>query len=439
MHRDVSPSNLLIRPDGTAILSDFGVSKPLSGPAAETHTQAIKGKVHYFAPETLTRKVNDARTDLFSIGVTLFEAVTGEVPFGGDTIFVIYEQIVNGRRKPVTELRADCPKELVAIIDRLLETEADARFQNAVELLRALPPLPAAARLELGELVRAIGTRRRSEESRLDKDDPPAVPETAPLPDEDPAASSPDPEPAEPASSEDDAPAPQAVITAAPAAARAGVRPDLVRKFLFALAILVLVFAGSATFLFVLFSGDDPAPTARPSAPATSEAESTVASAGPETLSETDEPETDQTETDQTETESATEETDDEPEESSAAPEPPAEAEAPAEAETEPTPAQPRERPVRRRPIPESGPALAEAHQHLRRGDRGSAIRILAAEGRSPEERALLIDLYRSTGRTELMLRNMHSFVRRFPRAPQTPEFRREMRIYGWPPRRRTR
>ncbi len=154
VHRDISPSNFLVTPEGTVALTDFGIAKALTHD--HTKTDLIKGKLHYFAPETLTSRVNDPRTDLFAVGVTAYRAVTGALPYDGDTEFLILQRIVGDERKPVHELRPDCPPELVAIIDRLLAREPAARFQSARELLEVLPAVASRSKLALGNLVRAL-------------------------------------------------------------------------------------------------------------------------------------------------------------------------------------------------------------------------------------------------------------------------------------------
>lgn len=152
IHRDFSPGNLIVTPEGACLLTDFGIAKPLV--RDYTKTDSIKGKLRYFAPETLVHQVYDVRTDLFAVGVTIYRAVTGIHPFDGDADFLTLQRIVAGEREPVKALRPDCPDDLVGIIDKLLMTDPAQRFQSVLELSDALRPVAARTRRELGALAR---------------------------------------------------------------------------------------------------------------------------------------------------------------------------------------------------------------------------------------------------------------------------------------------
>lgn len=152
VHRDVSPSNVLVSRAGEIKLTDFGIAR-VAGGAQHTATGVIKGKVPYMPPEYIEHGRFDARGDLFALGVMLFELLSGERPFDGESDLDTLRRIVSGVRRP---LSVAAPAELVACIERLIATDISRRFASARDLLAALPAIPVnATRRELAELVRA--------------------------------------------------------------------------------------------------------------------------------------------------------------------------------------------------------------------------------------------------------------------------------------------
>jgi eukaryotic-like serine/threonine-protein kinase len=156
VHRDVSPSNILLSLAGEVKLTDFGIAKAFGSPGL-TRSGAVKGKIPYIAPEYARTGLADPRADLFSLGVTLYELLVGERPFRGRNDVEILERIIRGEHEPVSARAPHVPAELADIVERLLEPDPDARFADAEALLRALRELapPATARSILQELVRA--------------------------------------------------------------------------------------------------------------------------------------------------------------------------------------------------------------------------------------------------------------------------------------------
>lgn len=157
-HRDVSPSNVLVSRAGELKLSDFGIAKAV-GPVADglkTRTGVIKGKVPYLPAEYQLTGRFDARSDLFALGVLLFECLAGERPFAGVTDLDTCHRIITGRHPSLATLRPDAPAALVAAIERLLRPEPDARFASAAALIDALAEVapPPTARRQLADLVR---------------------------------------------------------------------------------------------------------------------------------------------------------------------------------------------------------------------------------------------------------------------------------------------
>lgn len=138
VHRDLKPDNVLISTTGEAVkLADLGLA--LAGHAARiSHAGLVLGTPSYMAPEQALGQKVDARTDLYALGVLLYELTTGRVPFAGDDALTVLSQHVHAPPVPPRVLRSGLPRALELLILRLLEKNPDARFQTAAETAAAL-------------------------------------------------------------------------------------------------------------------------------------------------------------------------------------------------------------------------------------------------------------------------------------------------------------
>ena len=141
VHRDLKPDNILVSPSGRAKVLDFGIAKLVTaepGKGPRTRTGALVGTPDYMAPEQIGGRAIDARTDIYSAGVVLFEAMTGRRPFEGQSDFEVMRAHVDSPPPSVRTLRADIPVEIEAVVVRALAKAPGDRFATATEMANAL-------------------------------------------------------------------------------------------------------------------------------------------------------------------------------------------------------------------------------------------------------------------------------------------------------------
>src|SRR6478736_3219919 len=153
VHRDIKPENIMLRPDGYVKVLDFGIAKlaeqqvPLTTPReealllVETNLGSILGTVRYMSPEQARGAPVDKRTDIWSLGVVLYEVVTGHVPFAGETPKEVMSAILEKEPPPLTSYNKQTPAELQQIISKTLRKDRSERYQSAGEMLEALQSL----------------------------------------------------------------------------------------------------------------------------------------------------------------------------------------------------------------------------------------------------------------------------------------------------------
>jgi serine/threonine-protein kinase len=153
VHRDLKPGNVMITDDERVKILDFGVAKILAristqNPESATMTgddasvgHAV-GTTGYMSPEQALGRALDARTDLFALGVVVFEMATGRTPFQGDTVAAVFDHLLNRRQPPLLTFNPTLPRSLEIIIDKALEKDPEHRYRSADEFLRDLRAVP---------------------------------------------------------------------------------------------------------------------------------------------------------------------------------------------------------------------------------------------------------------------------------------------------------
>ncbi len=156
VHRDLKPGNIMIDRNGDAKIMDFGIARSLAG-GGTTAEGAIIGTPEYMSPEQVEGKEVDRRTDIYALGIILFEMVTGRAPFEGTTPFSVANKQKSEPPPDPATLNPQVPADLGRIILRCLEKPAEARYQTTVELLADLAAVEAALPTTDGTTERAAG------------------------------------------------------------------------------------------------------------------------------------------------------------------------------------------------------------------------------------------------------------------------------------------
>ena len=133
VHRDIKPQNIIISKEGKVKVTDFGIAKVAS--TATINTSASMGSVHYISPEQARGGYSDERSDIYSLGITLFEMLTGTVPFDGDTAVSVAVQHIQDTIPAPSQLVEGIPVSVDKIVLKCTQKKTDRRYQSAYDLI----------------------------------------------------------------------------------------------------------------------------------------------------------------------------------------------------------------------------------------------------------------------------------------------------------------
>ena len=161
IHRDLKPDNVLIRSDGAAVLTDFGIARAVSGYVASTGVNMTIGTPHYLSPEQAQGRPLDHRVDFYALGVTLYKAATGEVPFSSTDWFELARMHVEDAPPSLRRKRGELSKRFERVVLKCLAKHPDDRYANAAELLADLDEVEQKRRSTTALATAPMGSAQR--------------------------------------------------------------------------------------------------------------------------------------------------------------------------------------------------------------------------------------------------------------------------------------
>ena len=137
IHRDIKPQNILVHSDGLIKGADFGIAR-VAGSNTISHSDSVMGSVYYFSPEQAQGKDVTFASDLYSVGVVLYEMMTGQPPFDGETPVAIALQHISGKARPMSEINPAVPPAMERVVAKAMEKRPEDRYQSALEMAQDL-------------------------------------------------------------------------------------------------------------------------------------------------------------------------------------------------------------------------------------------------------------------------------------------------------------
>ena len=133
IHRDIKPQNILVNNEGLIKVGDFGIAR-VAGSNTISTDDSVMGSVHYFSPEQAKGENVTAASDLYSVGVVMYEMLTGKPPYDGETPIAVAMQHIGGKPVPISELNPSVPPALEQVVEKAMEKRPDKRYQSALEM-----------------------------------------------------------------------------------------------------------------------------------------------------------------------------------------------------------------------------------------------------------------------------------------------------------------
>lgn len=152
VHRDIKPANIMLLKNGVVKITDFGIARITA--SSQTQTGVVKGTPYYMSPEQISGKKVDGRSDIFSLGTMMFQLLTGQVPFSGDSPAALMHKILNVPHPDPKKINPKIVTPLVSILNKALEKDRDKRYQKASQLASHLR--------ELGKKINAAIAKRKA-------------------------------------------------------------------------------------------------------------------------------------------------------------------------------------------------------------------------------------------------------------------------------------